>query len=70
LKNLGNLELDLLNHVVKVEGQRIPLSAKEFKILTVLMEQEGAVLNRYQILRSRMGSWKGSRVKRCRGNDA
>jgi DNA-binding response OmpR family regulator len=50
LKHLGNLEIDLLNHVVKIEGQRIPLSAKEFKILTVLMEQEGAMLNRYQIL--------------------
>lgn len=50
LKHMGNLEVDLLNHVVKIEGQRISLSAKEFKILTVLMEQEGAILNRYQIL--------------------
>lgn len=50
LKQLGNLQVDLLKHVVKIEEQRIPLSAKEFKILSVLMEQEGAVLNRYQIL--------------------
>jgi DNA-binding response OmpR family regulator len=50
LKNLGNLQVDLLNHVAKIEGQRISLSGKEFKILTVLLEHEGAVLNRYQIL--------------------
>ena len=50
VKQLGNVQVDLLNHIVMVEGRRIPLSAKEFKILSVLLEQEGAVLNRYQIL--------------------
>ena len=50
LKHLGNLQVDLLKHVVKIEGERVSLSAKEFKILSVLLEQEGAILNRYQIL--------------------
>jgi DNA-binding response OmpR family regulator len=50
LKKLGNLEVDLLKHVVNIEGQRVSLSSKEFKILSVLIEQEGAILNRYQIL--------------------
>ena len=49
-RELGNLKLDLLAHVVTISGKKISLSAKEFKILSVLMERPGAILSRYQML--------------------
>ena len=49
-RELGNLKLDLLAHIVSIAGRRVSLSAKEFKILSVLMERSGAILSRYQIL--------------------
>jgi len=49
-RELGNLKLDLLGHVVTIASKRVSLSAKEFKILSVLMERPGAILSRYQIL--------------------
>lgn len=49
-RELGNLKLDLLAHIVTIGVRRVSFSAKEFKILSVLMERPGAILSRYQIL--------------------
>lgn len=49
-REMGNLRVDLMTHVVTVDAKKVSLSLKEFKILSVLMEKPGAILSRYQIL--------------------
>jgi DNA-binding response OmpR family regulator len=46
----GNITLDLLSRSVFVENKKIRLSAKDFDILALLMQNEGKVLGREQIL--------------------
>ena len=46
----GNITLDLLSRSVFADGKKIRLSAKDFDILALLMQNEGKVLGREQIL--------------------
>lgn len=46
----GPIELSLAAHRVKACGQKVSLTVKEFDLLRVLMENEGRVLTRDQLL--------------------
>lgn len=46
----GPIELSLAAHRVKAQGEKVPLTVKEFDLLRVLMENEGRVLTRDQLL--------------------
>lgn len=46
----GGIRLSPAAHSVKVAGQRVPLTVKEFDLLRTLMENEGRVLSRDQLL--------------------
>ena len=47
---LKGIELDMLGHTVKVDGENTELTSKEYGILLYLMENKGIVLTREQIL--------------------
>lgn len=47
---VGNLKVYLDKHVVKVDGEQISLTLKEYELLAMLMENKGVVLNRDQLL--------------------
>jgi DNA-binding response OmpR family regulator len=55
---IGNpeLQLDLTTREVIVQGERSPLSAREFALLHALLERPGAILSRDQ-LESRIYGW-------------
>ncbi|MEO8653519.1 MAG: heavy metal response regulator transcription factor [Ramlibacter sp.] len=46
---VGDLEIDPVRHRATREGQRIDLTAKEFALLTLLVQKAGEVLSRTQI---------------------
>ncbi len=46
----GGIEVDKLAHIVKVDGEEIDLSFKEFELLTYFMENKGIALSREKIL--------------------
>ena len=46
----GGIELDTLGHTLKVDGENIELTSKEYGILLYLMQNKGIVLTRDQIL--------------------
>lgn len=50
LMSMGGIELDNTAHVVKVDGNRIDLSYKEFELLKYFMENKGIALSREKIL--------------------
>ena len=43
---LGDLELDLVARKAQRDGQRLDLTAKEFKLLTLLLRRRGQILSR------------------------
>ena len=47
---MGGLEIDLLGHAVKIDGEKTELTAKEYGILVYLVRNQGIVLSRDQIL--------------------
>lgn len=47
---IGKLELDLETYIVLVNGERIQLTLKEYKLLRTLMENPGRVYTRDQLL--------------------
>jgi DNA-binding response OmpR family regulator len=47
----GEMVIDMPRHTVTVAGERIDLTATEFKLLTVLAERRGRVQSREQLLR-------------------
>lgn len=49
LLRIADLEIDPVRHRATRSGQRIDLSAKEFALLTLLMQRTGEVLSRTQI---------------------
>ncbi len=55
IRTVGTLEVDEAKHQVKVDGQFIELTVKEFDLLCALMTAKGRVLNRNQILESVWG---------------
>ncbi|MET1231904.1 MAG: response regulator transcription factor, partial [Candidatus Limnocylindrales bacterium] len=50
LLTCGAIELDDRRHVVRVSGQPVALSAREFALLETLLRRQGAVLSRDQLL--------------------
>lgn len=46
----GQLEVDLARHEVRVKGQTVALTPKEFEFLKALVEADGKVLSRDQLL--------------------
>ena len=47
---LGKLEIDQLRHVATLDGQRMDLTATEFRLLGILIERKGRVQSREQLL--------------------
>ncbi|HWE94952.1 MAG TPA: response regulator transcription factor [Tepidisphaeraceae bacterium] len=52
----GNLEIDLQGHEVTCRGQRVTLTATEFKILQFLAGRPGRVFSRDEILDAALGN--------------
>jgi two-component system alkaline phosphatase synthesis response regulator PhoP len=52
----GELEMDIGRRRVTVDGQEISLTATEFELLRVLMEQAGFVLTRSDLIRQALGA--------------
>lgn len=50
LLKVGDLELDLMSHTVKRQGQTIDLQSREFKLLAYLMQHQGQVVTRTMLL--------------------
>ena len=50
LLTCGGIEVDKEAHQVKINGQDVELSYKEFELLTYFMENEGIALSREKIL--------------------
>ncbi len=46
----GRLHLDILKHKVAVRGEEIHLSRKEFKLLSILVENENRVMTQKQLM--------------------
>ena len=46
----GGIELDKTAHIVKLDGEVVELSYKEFELLTYFMENKGVALSREKIL--------------------
>ena len=57
----GPVKIDLRAHRVTVEGSEVQLTGKEFDLLTVLVRDAGAVVNRERLLREVWNTtWYGS----------
>ncbi|MBR2062151.1 MAG: winged helix-turn-helix transcriptional regulator, partial [Anaerotignum sp.] len=52
---LGSLSVNKTRHEVKVNGENVTLTLKEFDLLCLLMENKGKVLTRDQLLNSVWG---------------
>lgn len=52
----GTLFVDVIEHVVKLAGQEIALSKKEFQLLALLISHQGKVVTQKQILTELWGS--------------
>ena len=46
----GGIELNKSAHMVKIDGESVDLSYKEFELLTYFMENQGIALSREKIL--------------------
>jgi DNA-binding response OmpR family regulator len=53
---VGDLQMDIGRRSVKVSGNEVLLTATEFEILRVLMEQAGYVLTRGELIRLALGT--------------
>ncbi len=62
---MGALVLDPGRHTVTVEGQVVPLSALELRLLTALLEAGGRVLSRDQLLDAIHGGGEGDVLDRA-----
>jgi two-component system phosphate regulon response regulator PhoB len=51
VQTYGDLRIDIPRHLVSWRGQRIELTATEFKLLSLLAERRGRVQSREQLLR-------------------
>ena len=47
---MGQLEMDPMSHTVRVDGQRVELTLKEFELLKLFLEHPGRVFTRDQLL--------------------
>jgi two-component system, OmpR family, alkaline phosphatase synthesis response regulator PhoP len=62
---IGPLELDSGRHRVTIEGERVPLSALEMRLLGALLEADGRVLSRDQLLDAIHGVGEGDITDRA-----
>ncbi|SPU51404.1 response regulator [Bordetella trematum] len=51
----GRLRIDLTQRDVRLEGQPVPLTRKEFALLALLLQQQGRLVTQTQILRAVWG---------------
>ena len=51
-RDIGGIVIDKAAHIVKVDGENIDLSFKEFELLTYFVENQGIALSREKILNS------------------
>ena len=56
---IGKLYVDFEKHIIKVSGEDIELSYKEYKLLSVLLEAEGKVTARDELLQRVWGEYYG-----------
>jgi DNA-binding response OmpR family regulator len=61
---IGDLALDAARHTVTVGGQAVTLSTLELRLLTALLEADGRVLSRDQLLDSIHGAGEGDVLDR------
>jgi DNA-binding response OmpR family regulator len=61
----GTLELDTGRHVATVDGEPVPLSALELRLLATLLEADGRVLSRDQLLDAIHGVGEGDVTDRA-----
>ena len=47
---VGNLYVNLLRHIVRVDGKEVVLTLKEFELLSLLISRQGIVFTRAQLL--------------------
>lgn len=59
LLRAGNLEIDIRNQTVNIDGQEVYLTAKEFQLLTCLVENRNNLVTRDEI-RKRL--WRDSKI--------
>ena len=52
VKDIGGIQIDKVAHIVKVNGENVDLSFKEFELLSYFVENEGIALSREKILNS------------------
>ena len=52
IMDIGGIEVDQGAHTVKIDGEEIPLSVKEFELLSYFIQNKGIALSREQILNS------------------
>ncbi len=50
IMNIGGIEIDKAAHIVRVDGEEVELSYKEFELLTYFFENKGIALSREKIL--------------------
>ena len=48
--DIGGIEIDKAAHIVRIDGEEIDLSVKEFELLTYFIENKGLALSREKIL--------------------
>lgn len=46
----GSLSIDKRGHVVRIDGEAVPLTVKEYDLLCLLMENQGVAFSREQLL--------------------
>ncbi|MCU1354530.1 MAG: chemotaxis protein CheY [Acidimicrobiales bacterium] len=63
---VGNLEVDVAQHEIRVAGERIELTPKEFGFLTVLARHAGRVLTHRMILQEVWGEGYGTETQYLR----
>lgn len=55
--NKGKLYIDFEKHIIKVSGESIEFSYKEYKLLSVLLEADGKVVSRDELLQKVWGEY-------------
>jgi DNA-binding response OmpR family regulator len=56
-RRFGRLDVDLAAHEARVDGREVALTAREFELLTLFVENPRQVLTREQIFERVWGSW-------------
>ena len=54
--NMGTLSMCITEHIVRVDGERVELTRKEYELLQLVLEHPGQVFSRDQLLQSIWGT--------------